>query len=82
MPTVIIIADINSFVTDINDIRRPNIGKKIQENGKTKLVLERWGHRGHEIGVKAFWKRFPNQILSVKYFDRDNGNVVHLETLC
>jgi hypothetical protein len=39
MPKGVTIADINSFISDIDDIRRPWVEKKIQEDGETKLVL-------------------------------------------
>lgn len=41
MPKGVTIADINSFIDDIDDIRRPWVEKKIEEGGETKLVLER-----------------------------------------
>lgn len=41
MPKGETIADINSFINDTDDIRRPWMEKKVQEDGETKLVLER-----------------------------------------
>ncbi|KAF1973460.1 hypothetical protein BU23DRAFT_131140 [Bimuria novae-zelandiae CBS 107.79] len=41
MPKGVTVADINSFISDIDDIRRPWVEKKVQEDGETKLVLER-----------------------------------------
>lgn len=41
MPKGVTVADINSFISDIDDIRRSWVEKSVKEYGETKLVLER-----------------------------------------